>query len=706
MYTVDLYLRVRLACHVDGLSQREAASRFGIARETVRKMLRHSEPPGYRRRQPPKRPKLAPFTDIIDRILEEDRTVHRKQHHTAKRIFERLRDEHGFTGKETIVKDYVRERRLRRREMFVPLSHPPGHAQADFGEADAIIAGVKYRAHFFVMTLPHSDACFVAAYPAATTEAWLDGHNRAFVFFGGVPRSILYDNDKCLVSRILSDGTRQRTRAFSGLQSHYLFEDRYGRPGKGNDKGNVEGVVGYARRNFMTPLPRFASWDAFNGHLEEQCRNRQGNVLRGHRESIGERFVRDREALKRPLPAPFDACDKQGTRVNSLSLVRYRTNDYSVPVAYGHQEVWIRGYVHEVVIGCGAGIIARHPRSCDREDMVFDPIHYLPLLEHKIGALDQAAPLAGWELPDAFPTLRRLLEARMGKAGKREYGPGPSACGDLRSRGASRRGEGRPAPGCDRLRRRQTPCAVPYRATPAQTRPGYLSLPASGQRGDHGRRQLYELVGWRRVMTDTPQVLLAHHLKTLKLPTFLREYDKLARQCATEGADHVRYLVRLTELELIDRERRMVERRIRQARFPAVKSLDSFDFKAIASLNKMLVLELARCEYVERRENIIALGNSGTGKTHIALGLGLAACQKGLSVGFLTAAALVHELMEARDEKRLLRLQKQLAKYHLLIIDELGFVPLSKDRRRAAVRSLQPALRAGLDPGDLQLAVR
>ena len=151
-------------------------------------------------------------------------------------------------------------------------------------------------------------------------------------------------------------------------------------------------------------------------------------------------------------------------------------------------------------------------------------------------------------------------------------------------------------------------------------------------------------------MTDTPQLLLVHHLKTLKLPAFLREYDKLARQCAAAGAGHVRYLVRLAELELIDRERRMVERRIRQARFPAVKSLDSFDFKAIPSLNKMLVVELARCEYVERRENIIALGNSGTGKTHIALGLGLAACQKGLSVGFTTAAALVHELMEARDE--------------------------------------------------------
>lgn len=178
-------------------------------------------------------------------------------------------------------------------------------------------------------------------------------------------------------------------------------------------------------------------------------------------------------------------------------------------------------------------------------------------------------------------------------------------------------------------------------------------------------------------MSAVPQVLLAHHLKALKLPTFLREYDKQARQCAAEGVDHTGYLLRLAELELLERERRAVERRIRQARFPAVKSLDSFDFAAIPSLNKLLVLELARCEYVERRENVIALGNSGTGKTHVALGLGLAACQKGLAVGFTTAAALVHELREARDERRLLRLQKQLAAYRLLIIDELGYVPLS-----------------------------
>jgi DNA replication protein DnaC len=177
--------------------------------------------------------------------------------------------------------------------------------------------------------------------------------------------------------------------------------------------------------------------------------------------------------------------------------------------------------------------------------------------------------------------------------------------------------------------------------------------------------------------SGAPQVLLAHHLKQLKLPTVLREYDKVARDCARDGVDHPRYLLRLVELELIDRERRMVERRIKAARFPAVKSLDTFNFTAIPSLNKMLVLELARCEFILRRENVIALGNSGTGKTHAALALGLAACQKGFSVAFTTAASLVHQLMEARDERRLLKLQRDLQTVKLLIVDELGYVPLS-----------------------------
>jgi transposase len=421
MKNVDLYGRVRFAVQREGLSHREAARRFGIDPRTVAKMMRFSVPPGYRRSQPPKRPKLDRFVSIIAQILEDDKILPAKQRHTSQRIFERLRDEHGYSGGITIVKDYVLAHRQRLREMFVPLRHDPGHAQADFGEALAVIGGVERKIHFFAMDLPHSDACFVQAYPAETTEAFCEGHNAAFGFFGKVPQSILYDNTTLAVARILGDGTRQRTRAFSELQSHYLFADRFGRPGKGNDKGKVEGLVGYARRNFLVPLPRVASFAALNAQLVEDCRHRQGDRLRGHGEMIGERLARDLAAFNSLPSAPYDACDKQPGRVSSLSLVRYRGTDYSVPTAYGHREVLVRGYIHEVVISCGAEVIARHARSYEREDFVFDPLHYLALLERKIGALDQAAPLAGWELPDEFATLRRLLEARMGKRGKREF---------------------------------------------------------------------------------------------------------------------------------------------------------------------------------------------------------------------------------------------------------------------------------------------
>ena len=331
MYKVGIHLRVRKACFVEGMSVREAARVFGLHRDTVRKMLEYSVPPGYRRQRPARRPKLDPYKGVMDQILEQDLTSPKKQRHTAKRIYERLRDEHGFPGKYTIVKDYVRERRRHTREMFLPLSHPPGHAQCDYGEARVIIGGVERKAHYFALDLPHSDGCYVKAYPAETTESFCDGHVSAFAFLGGVPQSILYDNTTLAVARILGDGRRQRTRVFSELQSHYLFEDRFGRPGKGNDKGKVEGLVGYVRRNFLVPIPSFESFDALNAHLEQHCLRRFEDRLRGHNETIGERLERDLEKLL-PLPAvPYDASDKHATRVSSLSLVRYRTNDLFGP---------------------------------------------------------------------------------------------------------------------------------------------------------------------------------------------------------------------------------------------------------------------------------------------------------------------------------------------------------------------------------------
>ena len=421
MYAVESYAAVRRFVFVEGHSQREAARVFGLHRETVSKMCRFSLPPGYRRTKPVGKPKLGPLLPVIDAILDADRTAPVKQRHTAKRIFERLRDEHGFAGGYTVVKDHVRISRARGRETFVPLAHPPGHAQVDFGEAVGIIGGVRRKMHFFCMDLPQSDSCFVKAYPRETTEAFLDGHVAAFAFFGGVPRSILYDNLKIAVAKICGDGKRERTRAFTELCSHYLFADRFGRPGKGNDKGKVEGLVKHARSHFMTPIPEAASFEDFNARLLERCRARQGERAGRHAETIGERLVADTAAL-RPLPAtPLEPCEKRAGRVSSTALVRYRTNDYSVPTHFGFQDVIVKGFVDEVVILCGGNEIARHPRSYAEGAFIADPLHYLALIETKPNALDQAAALQGWDLPEVFQHLRHLLEARMGNRGKREF---------------------------------------------------------------------------------------------------------------------------------------------------------------------------------------------------------------------------------------------------------------------------------------------
>ncbi len=421
MFAVEVYAAVRSFVFIEGHSRREAARVFGLSRETILKMCRFSLPPGYTRTVPVAKPKLGALLAVIDLILETDRAAPLKQRHTAKRIFERLRDEHGFSGGYTVVKDYVRVCRARGREIFVPLAHPPGHAQVDFGEAVGVIGGIRQKIHFFCMDLLQSDACFVKAYPRETTEAFLDGHVASFAFFGGVPLSILYDNLKIAVAKICGDGKRERTRAFTELVSHYLFADRFGRPGKGNDKDKVEGLVKYARVNFMTPIPEAASYDDLNAMLAERCRARQCDRAGRLTQTIGERLAADLAALG-DLPAvTLEPCERRAARVSSTALVRYRCNDYSVPTRHGFQDVIVKGFVDEVVILCGGTVVARHPCAYGKGEFVADPLHYLALIETKPNALDQAAAVQGWDLPEVFQHLRHLLEALMGNRGKREF---------------------------------------------------------------------------------------------------------------------------------------------------------------------------------------------------------------------------------------------------------------------------------------------
>ena len=336
MYGVELYAAVRLAVVDEGLSHHEAGRRFGIDRRTVKKMLSYSAPPGYRRTKPVRRPKLDGFTGIVDAILEADTDpdVPRKQRHTAHRIFERLRDEYGFTGGYTIVKDYVRSRRQSTREAFVPLHHPPGHAQVDFGEVVVELRGQREKVAFFCLILPHSNVWFVKAYPRETTEAFLDGHVSAFAFLGGVPRSILYDNTTLAVARILGDGTRRRTQAFSHLQSHYLFRDRFGRPGKGNDKGKVEALVKTARRRFMVPIPKVHDLSVLNERLMARCLERldaleegeHGSHDRADAQLLSGRFPAPMRRIRPPIPLAAGTAFRRrdpstGRRLSALSTV-------------------------------------------------------------------------------------------------------------------------------------------------------------------------------------------------------------------------------------------------------------------------------------------------------------------------------------------------------------------------------------------------
>lgn len=421
MYPVELYLKVRQHCLTDGNSERQTAKDFGISRNSVRKMLAHSKPPGYQRKAAISQPALNAHKDFIDEVLESDKQVHRKQRHTAKRLYDRLKSEKGYTGSYSPVRKYIADYRLKTKEMFIPLDHDPGTAQVDFGEAFAIIGGIQQKINVFNMSLPQSDACFVKAYPRENTESFGDGHVSAFAFIGGIPSDILYDNTKIAVAKIMGNKERKKTKAFIELQSHYLFQDHFARPGKGNDKGKVEGVVGFARRNFMVPVPSFDSFDALNNHLQKCCEERQKDILRGHKISIKERFALDQKALA-PLPEnPYDPCVISSARVSSTSLVRYKETDYSVPVRYGYQDIFVKAYVDKVLIIKGSEVIATHKRSYEKGDAVYDLLHYLPLLEQKANALDQAAPLKTYSLPPVFERFKITLMSRDSDTGNREY---------------------------------------------------------------------------------------------------------------------------------------------------------------------------------------------------------------------------------------------------------------------------------------------
>ena len=381
----------------------------------------HVEPPGYRRTKPRHKPKIEPFLPIIEEILESDRKAPKKQRHTAKRIWERLCDEHGFTGKPTIVKDAVRVWREGHQEVFLPLSHRPGEAQVDFGFAQVKLNGQATKVALFVMTLPYSDALVIQVFPRECTEAFLEGHKRAFAFFGGVPRRISYDNSKIAVAKITGSRQREVTKEFLRLKSHFLFQDHFCLVRRPNEKGHVERLLDFARTNYLVPVPEVASLVELNATLLQRCQADLDRQLYGKSAPKAVLLEEERPALLPIPPQEFEARRVKPASVSSLSLVRFDTNNYSVPVKYAHRKVLVVATVDEIRLVHEDRLIARHPRHWGREKYLFEPVHYLALLERKPGGFDFARPLENWNLPSCFETLRRRLEREPNGLGMREF---------------------------------------------------------------------------------------------------------------------------------------------------------------------------------------------------------------------------------------------------------------------------------------------
>jgi transposase len=418
---MEQWTEIRRRVLVKGVSRRQILRETGMHWRTLQKILKHSEPPGYRQGQPRSKKKLGPYLGRIEQILKGDQALPRKQRHTAKRIWERLQAE-GFTGGYTIVKDVVRELTQRSQEVFVPLVHRPGEAQVDFGEALVKMNGALRKVAFFVMALPYSDAPFVMAFERECTETFWEGHVQAFEFFGGVARRISYDNTKVAVAQIIGGGKARRlTRGFCQLQSHYLFEHPFCRPARGNEKGVVEGVVKFTRLNFFVPVPQVRDFTELNAALRQQCVEDRQRRLRGQKGTKAELLPEDQAAFLALPATPFAACRQVSTTINSLSLVRFDCNDYSVPVQWAHGGVVVTGDWQEVRLYVQRQEVARHERIWEKEKVRFEPLHYLALLERKPGALDHARPLAGWTLPESFGVLRRRLENEREGDGTREY---------------------------------------------------------------------------------------------------------------------------------------------------------------------------------------------------------------------------------------------------------------------------------------------
>ena len=418
MISVDAKEEIRRAYYLKEKSIRQIHRETGHHRVTIRKALADGLVGKYELKGSRACPVLDRVKPVIATWLAEDAKRPRKERHTAKRIWDRLCTEHGFAGGVSTVRRYVGQRRRelgQKQEVFIPLSYAPGQVgQVDFGEVKFMLCGEPVRAHLFCLRLGYSKQPFVMGLPCQAQECFLEGHVRAFEFLEGVPHILVYDTLKVAVKKILQGRSREAQATFIAFRSHSLFESRFCTPGQAHEKGLVEGLVGYVRRNWFVPPPEVSSWEELNGYLWQQCQTEGERRLRGMSLRIGEGFCLEQAELLSLPERSFACCSLHPVEANGFGLVSFQTNRYSVPAAHAHQHLWLRVFFDHVEITNGRKTLAAHPRCYGREEDILDPLHYLPVLERRPGAWDQAAPIRAWRQrwPEVYARYLEALKRR------------------------------------------------------------------------------------------------------------------------------------------------------------------------------------------------------------------------------------------------------------------------------------------------------
>jgi transposase len=360
---------------------------------------------------------------IIDQWLEDDLKRWGKQKHTAARIFRRLVDEYDFKGSESNLRKVVRKRKKKLQEVYIPLDFQLGQQfQFDWGEADIVLHGKVVRVFLFCVQLSASRLRFVRAYFHEKQEAFLDGFVYAFGFFGGVPTEGLFDNLKTACLKILQGRDRLEQETFVALQAHYLFKAEFCNVRAGNEKGRVEGTVGYVRRNALVPCPEVQSLSELNDYLKEWCLKEAKRTKVPHsKETVFEMWEKEKEHLH-PLPEDrFEACKLVSCQVNKTSLITVETNQYSVPCSYVGQAVWTKIFVDRVIVLAQNQVIAEHVRSYDRNQMITELDHYLEALLKKPRAVRDAHAFQSSDIPAVFRRFHQNMRQQEGAIGDRKF---------------------------------------------------------------------------------------------------------------------------------------------------------------------------------------------------------------------------------------------------------------------------------------------